>query len=54
MQHRIWAAMAENDDRVLYGLLEDDETVVGGKPRKRSTRKADSRTAAPGKRRSWV
>ena len=45
--------MTENDDQ-LYGLLEADETVVGGKPRKRNTRKDDPRAAAPRKRRSRV
>lgn len=42
MQHRIRAAMAENDDRLLYGLLEADETYVGGKPRKGNRRKDDT------------
>lgn len=36
MMHRVRTAMAEdqNQSRLLYGLVEADETYVGGKPRK--------------------
>lgn len=48
MQHRIRAAMAQDDDRLLYGLLEADETYVGGKPRKQNKRD-DDRPHPPGR-----
>lgn len=35
MQHRIRAAMTEND-KMLEGILEMDETFVGGKPRRKN------------------
>lgn len=38
MMHRVRVAMAENENesRLLYGIVEADETYVGGKPRKRN------------------
>ena len=48
MQHRIRAAMAQDDDRLLYGLLEADETFVGGKPR-RTNKKDDHTPNKPGR-----
>ena len=33
MQQRIRAAMAKDEGRLLYGIVEADETYVGGKPR---------------------
>lgn len=40
MMHRIRAAMAADPDqeRLLYGIVEADETYIGGKPRKRNRR----------------
>lgn len=40
MQHRIRAAMIE-DRNLLQGIIEADETYVGGKPRKANDRKND-------------
>ena len=42
MMHRVRAAMAEDEeqDRLLHGIIEADETYVGGKPR-RSNNKDD-------------
>ena len=40
MQHRIRAAMVE-DKTLLHGIVEADETYVGGKPRKSNERKDD-------------
>lgn len=41
MMHRVRAAMAKDQEqgRLLYGLVEADETYVGGKPRKPNRRK---------------
>ena len=36
MQQRIRAAMAQDEGRLLYGIVEADETYVGGKPRYKS------------------
>ena len=36
MQQRIRAAMAQEEGRLLYGIVEADETYVGGKPRHKS------------------
>ncbi|MCY3789045.1 MAG: IS1595 family transposase [Gemmatimonadetes bacterium] len=47
MQQRIRAAMADND-RLLSGLVEADETYVGGKPR-RTNRKDDHTRNKPGR-----
>ena len=41
MQHRIRAAMAEDQAPMLQGIVEADETFVGGKPRKRNRRDDD-------------
>lgn len=43
MMHRIRTAMAEDpaQERLLYGIVEADETYVGGKPRKGNKRKDD-------------
>ena len=38
MQHRIRAAMAADQASLLHGIVEMDETYVGGKPRKRNRR----------------
>ena len=47
MQHRIRAAMVETD-KVLQGILEADETYVGGKPR-RTNKKDDHKPNPPGR-----
>ena len=47
MQQRIRAAMTDND-RMLHGIVEADETYVGGKPR-RSNRKDDHTPNKPGR-----
>ena len=41
MQHRIRAAMAEGDRRFLQGIVEADETYIGGRPRKPNKREDD-------------
>ena len=41
MQQRIRAAMAADQAPMLQGIVEADETYVGGKPRKRATRARD-------------
>ena len=46
MQQRIRAAMAADQAPMLQGIVEADETYVGGKPRKRNKRDDDK----PGKR----
>ncbi len=38
VQHRIRAAMAEDQAPLLQGIVEADETYVGGKPRKGNSR----------------
>lgn len=38
MQERIRASMASEDKRLLHGIVEADETYVGGKPRKSNKR----------------
>ena len=47
MQHRIRAAMTEND-KVLQGIIEADETYGGGKPR-RTNKKDDHTPNKPGR-----
>ena len=47
MQQRIRAAMT-NNDRMLHGIVEADETYVGGKPR-RTNRKEDHTPNKPGR-----
>lgn len=47
MQQRIRAALADND-RILKGIIEADETFVGGKPR-RSNKKQDHTPNKPGR-----
>ncbi len=47
MQHRIRAAMAENDTG-LQGVVEADETFVGGRPR-RTNKKDDHKPNKPGR-----
>ena len=46
MQQRIRAAMLTEENDLLQGIVEADETYVGGKPRKRNNRDDDK----PGKR----
>jgi len=47
IQHRIRAAMTDND-RVLQGVIEADETFVGGRPR-RANKKSDHKPNKPGR-----
>ena len=47
MQHRIRAAMTDND-KMLQGIIEADETFVGGKPR-RTNKKANHTPNKPGR-----
>lgn len=47
VQHRIRAAMTEND-KMLKGVIEADETFVGGKPR-RTNKKSDHKPNKPGR-----
>ena len=47
MQHRIRAAMTDND-KMLEGVIEADETYVGGKPR-RANKKSDHKPNKPGR-----
>lgn len=47
IQHRIRAAMTDND-RVLQGIIEADESYVGGKPR-RANKKAYHKPNKPGR-----
>jgi len=47
MQHRIRAAMTDND-KMLEGILEMDETFVGGRPR-RTNKKDDHKPNKPGR-----
>ena len=47
MQQRIRAAMTEND-KMLHGIVEADETYVGGKPR-RANKKEDHTPNKPGR-----
>ena len=55
MQQRIRKAMAENQATWLSGIVEADETYVGGKPRKGNKRQGGPKNpvwdAGPGKRR---
>ena len=48
MQHRIRAAMVEEDAGMLQGIVKADETYVGGRPRK-GNRRADDRPAPRGR-----
>lgn len=48
MQQRIRAAMASDEAPMLAGIIEADETYVGGKPRK-SNRKDDDKTNKRGR-----
>ena len=48
MQHRFRAAMASTQGPMLQGIIEADETYVGGKPRKSNRRDDDNQT--PNKR----
>ena len=48
MQHRIRAQMASDQGPMLQGILEIDETYVGGKPRK-ANRKEDRKPAKRGR-----
>lgn len=41
MQHRIRGAMAAEQGPLLQGIVEADETYVGGKPRKRNRRESN-------------
>ena len=47
IQHRIRAAMTDND-RVLQGIIEADESYVGGKPR-RANKKSNHKPNKPGR-----
>ena len=42
MQQRIRAAMASNHAQLLQGIIEADETYVGGRPRKGNKRDDDT------------
>ena len=42
LQHRIRAAMAGQQAPLLWGIVEADETYVGGKPRKRNNHNDDT------------
>lgn len=48
MQHRIRAAMTEDQADLLQGIVEADETYVGGKPR-RTNKKDDHTPNKPGR-----
>lgn len=48
MQQRIRAAMAADQGDLLQGIVEADETYIGGKPRK-SNRRSDRKPATPGR-----
>lgn len=48
MQQRIRAAMTEDQADLLQGIVEADETYVGGKPR-RTNKKADHKPNKPGR-----
>ena len=48
MQHRIRAAMVDQQAGMLQGIVEADETYVGGKPRK-ANRKKDRKPAKTGR-----
>ena len=47
MQERIRASMASDEADLLYGIVEADETYIGGKPRKRNKRDDDDNTQNP-------
>ena len=49
MQQRIRAAMAEDQADLLHGIVEADETYVGGKPRKGNKRHGDGPGAPRGR-----
>lgn len=49
MQNRIRAAMASEDKAFLKGIVEVDETYVGGKPRKSNRRDGDGPSAPTGR-----
>ena len=49
MQHRIRAAMASDERSFLSGIVEVDETYVGGKPRKANQRDDDGPGAPRGR-----
>ena len=49
MQHRIRAAMAAKETGLLQGIVEADETYVGGKPRKKNRRDDDEPPAPRGR-----
>lgn len=50
LQQRIRAAMAADQGPLLRGIIEADETYVGGKPRKRNTRRKSGGRRKGGKR----
>lgn len=50
MQHRIRAAMASDQSEMLSGIIEADETYVGGKPRKSNKRDDDQEGGNTAKR----
>ncbi len=51
MMHRVRVAMAEdqNQSRLLYGIVEADETYVGGKPRKPNRRDPNNKGKGSGR-----
>ena len=49
MQERIRAAMAAEERDLLHGIVEADETYIGGKPRKRNKRDDDGPGAPRGR-----
>ncbi len=49
MQQRIRAAMAADQAPLLHGIVEADETYVGGKPRKKNRRDSDDPPAPRGR-----
>jgi transposase-like protein len=50
MSHRIRNAMTQNENMLLKGIVEMDETYIGGKPRKESKKKDDDNDYPKNKR----
>jgi len=50
MGHRIRKAMTDNESELLTGIVEMDETYVGGKPRKGDKKKNDDDDTPKNKR----
>ena len=54
MQQRIRAAMATEEGELLHGIVEADETYIGGKPRKRfKSNKNNKLPPPPVSKRTW-